>query len=239
MALNPLLADADRVLLAVDQLKSRARKFYHAVQLSRHRCPNCDGALRMTGPSQCSCTGGHSFDPTLYFQRCACQHAAPLRQRQRHYACVACGRTVPSDFLFDERLTDAAYFRDRMREHRASRAQKRREVARFFRERSSPAPITFGTEQHLAKVFTAVDVMLAQTFTSGQIAQENDTFDLPAYASHILAQLARGPRAFTELPPLGQGRVDTVRRFMTLMVLSQERSVEVEQFGKDILVSLR
>ena len=101
--LNPLLK---RFSLFNDRLfrfKEQAKSYYFEVMLSRHACPKCGGGLAMTGVSECSCEGGHSFDPTVDFQRSDCCNAA-LSRRTSHYVCSRCSRVVPSRFLFDERV---------------------------------------------------------------------------------------------------------------------------------------
>jgi len=53
--------------------------------------------------------------------------------------CSRCHQTVQSRFLFDERIFDAAYFREMMKESRARAKRKREEVKRLLAgSRSGP-----------------------------------------------------------------------------------------------------
>ena len=85
----------------------------------------------MIGQGQCSCDSGHVIDPTLTFQQSPCCNAKLLR-KTFHYACSRCHQTVPSRFLFDERLFDKDYFRAMMRESRDRARKKREEVGRLL-----------------------------------------------------------------------------------------------------------
>ncbi|MCK4342374.1 MAG: hypothetical protein KAY37_11705 [Phycisphaerae bacterium] len=111
---------------AVDGLMARTRAFYYEVMLSGHSCPRCGGALRMLGEGRCRCIDcAHECDPTITYQRCSvCE--GHLRLRVCRYVCRRCGRDVHSRFLFDTRVFDREYFRERMAE---SRERKRAEQA--------------------------------------------------------------------------------------------------------------
>ena len=103
---NPLVHDVLRVLARLEAFREQARAFYYAVLLSGLACPACGGRLRMIADSRCACDAGHELDPTVAFQRSECCNA-PVARRVLHYECSTCRRTVPSRFLFDERLFDA------------------------------------------------------------------------------------------------------------------------------------
>ena len=117
LALNPLVRRVQVILKRVEAFRQMAREYYYGVVLSRHSCPDCDGRLRMIGESECKCDCGRVLDPTLYFQRSVCCGVG-LARKTFHYACVKCGKSTPSKFIFDERVFDAAYFKDAMHEHR-------------------------------------------------------------------------------------------------------------------------
>ena len=121
---NPLLSGIHLVSKRVAAFKEKARRFFHCVALSAHSCPVCGGPLTMTGPSACRCSCGRAFDPTIEFQKSNCC-GARLKRRQLHYACSVCGAVAPSRFLFDERLFDAEYFAERMRESRQRKRLRR------------------------------------------------------------------------------------------------------------------
>ena len=133
---NPLLAGIETVHQRIAALKAGVREFYFDVLMSLHSCPECDGKMRMTGPSRCACECGVSLDPTVAFQRSQCCGAA-LVKRRCHYACSSCRAVQPSRFLFDERLFDPDYFRERMRVHRQERKRKREALKRLLADSHS------------------------------------------------------------------------------------------------------
>ena len=108
------------------KLTASIRLFYFEVVLSPYGCPLCDGRLKMTGQSQCSCTCGYTFDPTTVFQKSTCCQAK-LIMKTFHYACSQCHKTAVSRFLFDEKVFDKKYFREMMEESRERKKKKREE----------------------------------------------------------------------------------------------------------------
>ena len=119
---KPLLSAIGDLEGHLADFKERVRAYYFEVLLSLHQCPECGGRLKMTGQSLCSCSCGKTLDPTLMFQRSS-RCGARLVHKTYHYACSKCYRVVPSRFIFDERVFDSAYFREMMREARASHAE--------------------------------------------------------------------------------------------------------------------
>lgn len=63
---------------------ARSRRFFYAVVLMGHDCPECGGSLAMIREGRCRCDCcGVELDPTLQFQRCtACGGAPVLRIRR-------------------------------------------------------------------------------------------------------------------------------------------------------------
>ena len=123
---NKLVQQFQPVQVRVGDYKQRAKDFYFRVILSAVSCPECGGQLEMSGQSQCRCSCGRSLDPTVEFQKSQCC-GAKLTLKTFHYACTKCHRSVPSRFIFDERVFDKAYFRKLMRE---SRERKKRNCSR-------------------------------------------------------------------------------------------------------------
>ena len=138
MSRNPLIQAIRRVLGRVENFKEKVRSFSFEVVLSAHQCPKCGGQLRMIGQSECSCSCGNIFDPTLAFQHSLCCGAGLVR-KTLHYACSKCSKTAPSRFIFDEKLFDAPYFREMMRESRDRARRKREEIRRLLAESRSSA----------------------------------------------------------------------------------------------------
>ena len=121
---NPLIAAIDRVHDRVTTIQTIARDFYVAVLRMRYRCPQCGQKMKVLSPTTWRCSCGVQLDPTIEFQSSPCCKAR-LTKKVYHYACTQCGAAVPSKFLFDERLFDADYFRERMKESRERKQQLR------------------------------------------------------------------------------------------------------------------
>jgi hypothetical protein len=128
---NPLLKEISDIQEKIARFKEKVKEFYFLVLLSQYECPKCGQELTMTGQSQCSCSSGHVLDPTLTFQQSSCC-SAKLVRKTFHYACSRCHQTVPSRFLFDERLFDKDYFGEMMQESRDRARKKREEVGRLL-----------------------------------------------------------------------------------------------------------
>ena len=124
---GPLLRGLHRVENRIIHYKAKVKEFYFRVLLSQYECPKCGTELKMTGPSQCSCLSGHTFDPTLAFQQSPCCGVS-LERKTLHFRCCKCRQTVPSRFLFDEKLFDRAYFREMMQEARARKQEGKRGI---------------------------------------------------------------------------------------------------------------
>ena len=140
-------------VLGVAQYKAKVRAYYFEIMLSNHSCPLCGEKLRMMEQGKACCRRGHHSDPTTTFQKSRCC-GAKLVRCSLHYACACCGKTLPSRFLFDERIFDRAYFRQRMAESRA-KTRQRREMMRLARiqERSRSLTLTEEPRVDLLPVF--------------------------------------------------------------------------------------
>ncbi|MDY6990177.1 MAG: hypothetical protein SWQ30_19215 [Thermodesulfobacteriota bacterium] len=237
---KPLLREFSGVTSAIAELKERARAYYFEVVLSIHQCPDCGGRLRMTGQSECSCSCGNVFDPTLAFQKSTCCQARLVR-RTFHYACSRCHKTVPSRFLFNERVFDSTYFREIMRESRARAKRKRDEIRRFLVEARSPelplmeAPDLESIPGLVADlddfILTGSDEMLDLAF------ETESSFRIDDYREHILSALGWSPMLFSEVVPLIEdNRQDKIWRFITLIFMEHDREVELTEQNRDLLV---
>ena len=177
---------------AVEALMVRTRAFYYEVMLSGHTCLRCGGALRMIGESRCRCPGcGHEFDPTVAYQRCTDCDGTP-RLRVSRYVCRRCGRDVRSRFVFDARVFDREYFRQRMAD---SRERKRAE-----QERRPPVLVTPRSEElqpapaHLEAVpglTEALDGLVGAPELMAWLPLMRGGFDLKRYSG--VCALARPP----------------------------------------------
>jgi len=159
----------------------------------------------MTGQSRCSCSRSHTFDPTLAFQKSNCCEAGLLR-KTFHYACSKCGRTVPSRFLFDERIFDKTYFREMMRESRARANRKRQEIKKLLAE-SRSGTLSLTEDPNLAVIPGLIQdlndfVGLGSVEMVGAALSTDSGFRMEDYRKHILSLLDPGVMCFSDITPL-------------------------------------
>ena len=235
---NPLIKSIGQVLCRVSVFKELAREYYFEVLLSSYRCPECNGRLQMTGQSQCACSCGKTFDPTLVFQQSPCCNSGLVR-KTFHYVCSRCHKTVPSRFLFDERLFDKVYFKEMMQESRNRARKKREEVGRLLAESRSDTLILL-QEPNLESIpgfKEALDGFIGTDTGGLKDFLFNPDFSMDDYRNHILSFIGMGSRMFSDIPPLiGESRRDKIWRFITLIFMQQDHEVSLIQYGADILV---
>jgi hypothetical protein len=237
---NPLLEDIHFVHGRIAQLKKRTKIFYFHVLLTQYNCSKCGGELTMTDQSQCSCLCGNIFDPTLVFQKSTCCGARLVR-RTIHYACSRCKRTIPSHFIFDERIFDREYFSKMMKASRAKAKKKKEEMIRFLAEaRSGELPLL--QEPCLDSVpglFQDLDCFVG----ANEAPADNPGFEMESgfemddYRSHILSALGCGSRMFSSINCiLPDPQEDKIWRFVTLVFMQHEQEVELTQHDNDLLI---
>ena len=192
----------------------------------------------MTGPSRCCCSCGHTFDPTLAFQLSPYCHTRLVR-KTCHYHCSRCGRVVVSRFLFDERVFDAAYFREMMRESR-QRVKKKREEVRLLLAGSRSAELCLVDEPVLndGLVHDLDGFVGAQRLSPYEALSEVTAgFSMDKYREHILFALGSGTSLFSAIEALVEDfRLDRVWRFITLVFMQHEGDVVLSQYGQDLVV---
>jgi len=237
---NALLDGLGLVVGRLEVLREWVRAFYYEVLLSGHACPDCGGRLVMTGPGRASCEACHSsLDPTVEFQQSPCCGAS-LVFRRAHYACRQCGAPVPSRFLFDERLFDAAYFSGRMRESRERRRLEIEELRRRVAESRSGELLASDVPEldSIPGLADTLDSLSRSAFSFGETGcWDDDPFVMDAYREVIWRGVCEDAVLFSQLPALnGDPRRDRARRFMTLVFMEQEREVDLAQYGNDLLV---
>ena len=231
-------------VFGVAQYKASARDYYFGVLLSNLSCPVCGEKLKMTKGGQACCTRGHHLDPTTTFQKSGCC-GAKLVRRSLHYACACCGKTVPSRFLFDERVFDRAYFRQRMADSRAKKRQ-RREMMRLARrgERSRTLTLTEDPRVDLlpgfAEALAGFIGFEAGAWDEGFCLDAQGCPGLGAYRRHILDHVLRYRQVtFSKIDPLtDEPKRDRATRFVALIFLLHDGEVEVTQYGSDIEIEL-
>lgn len=238
---NPLITGIQTVQEHVAQLRDHARKFYLRVVLEAHACPHCTGRLESAGPSVCRCAScGHELDPTTTFQKSPCC-AAKLRKCKCHYACTKCGATVPSRFLYDERIFDQEYFALRMRESRERRRSRREELRKLLANTRSDA-LHLTDVPSLDSIEGLVPALDAFIGTPPALAMADflprDEFRLDQYRTLILETIENACTRFTAIPKLCQEpRTDRVRRFITLIFMHHAQEIDLVQYENDLLVS--
>ena len=237
---NALLDGLGLVVGRLEVLREWVRAYYYEVLLSGHACPDCGGRLVMTGPGRASCEACHSsLDPTVEFQQSPCCGAS-LVFRRAHYACRQCGAPVPSRFLFDERLFDAAYFSGRMRESRERRRLEIEELRRRVAESRSGELLASDVPEldSIPGLADTLDSLSRSAFSFGETGcWDDDPFVMDAYREVIWRGVCEDAVLFSQLPALnGDPRRDRARRFMTLVFMEQEREVDLAQYGNDLLV---
>ena len=234
---NPLISGIGQVLSRVSGFKEMARDYYFEVILSPYRCPECGGRLQMTSLSECSCPCGKTFDPTLTFQQSSCC-SAKLVRKTFHYACSRCHQTVPSRFLFDERLFDREYFREMMQEARTREKRKQEELKVFWAASKSDTLLLL-EEPNLDAIPGLTDAL--NHFVGVQLdpcdSSSTSRFRMNDYRNHVLSILGSGASLLSDLPSLLKDRrTDKIWRFVTLIFMQQDGEVSLTQYGTDVLV---
>jgi len=238
LAENPLVCGIQKILDRVTDFKERVRSFYFEVFLSVHRCTKCGGRLKMTGQSECTCSCGFTFDPTIAFQNSNCCNARLVR-KTLHYACSKCSKIIQSRFLFDERVFDKAYFREIMQESRKRAKHKKEEIQRILAENRSGV-LTLLEEPDLDSIPGLLQDLddFIQPGDTGQFIFhiENNSY-MNDYRNNILSVLTWNGVLFSDITPLiADFRRDRIRRFITLIFMQNDREIELTQYENDILI---
>jgi len=235
---NPLIRGIMKVFGRVASFKECARLFYFEVILSSYQCPMCSGRLYMTGKSECSCSCGNIFDPTVTFQKSPCCDQKLVRKTY-HYACYRCNKVIASRFLFDEKVFDASYFKKMMAESRKRAKRKKDEITRLFAESRSNS-LQLMDNPDLSVIpglvldldnFIGIDTPLAHDFCTDL----NSEFSMQKYREHILSTLDGGSRVFSGIEALiKDSRLDRIWRFVTLIFMQHDGEVQLTQYGTEI-----
>jgi len=237
---NPLIKAISRVLGRVEDFKERVRSFYFEVVLSACQCQECGGQLRMIGQSECVCSCGNILDPTLAFQQSLCCGARLVR-KTFHYACSECSQTAASRFIFDEKLFDATYFREMMRESREKTKRKKEEIRRLLAE-SKSSELQLTEEPSLVSIPGLIQdlddfIREGSTEVCRFPLDAQADFRMNDYHDHIISNIGWGTILFSDIVPfIDDQRRDRVFRFITLVFMENDREVELTQKGTDIWV---
>lgn len=237
---NPLIRKICGVIGRVKSFKEQARQFYFEVILSSYSCPVCGGRLNMTGTSECTCLCGKVLDPTLTFQESLCCNAKLIR-KTFHYVCSRCHKSVPSRFLFDERIFDKAYFQEMMRESR-KRAKKKRDMVKQLLADSRSGVLNLTQTPDLESVPGLIQdlndfIRVEPTDMAQVVFNERPPFNMDDYRAHINSILSWDCILFSDIAALIDDiRNDKIWRFITLVYMQHDREVKLTQHENDILV---
>lgn len=225
---------------AVAQLVTDVRALWYQVMLARHACPSCGGSLMMVRDGACRClTCTATIDPTLAFQTCDACGGKP-RLRIRRYECGRCHAEIISRFLFDGLVFDAAYFREKMADHRERKQAQRERVRQMLAGGRSPAAeIAPAGLDGLAALQAALDA-LVQSVEPAAAAPPRSDFDLRRYERHVTMHCLGRTVSLADIPPLIQDpRRDLIFRFIAIIFLAHAGTVRVWQEGSTIWVTHR
>lgn len=237
---NPLISGIVKISNDIAHLKDRVKAFYFEVLFSIHKCPACGGTLHMTQQNRCLCSCGKAFDPTIAFQTSTCCQASIVRKTY-HYACSNCSKSIPSRFLFDEKLFDKAYFRQMMQESRERAKRKREEMRRFALESQSDTWSLLDEPDLDSIPDLTQDLNEFIQMGSGEVLSQAfepaSEFDLNIYREHIFSALNWNTTLFSEIPILNENNHrDRIYRFISLVFMQHDREVELTQNGDDLWV---
>ena len=235
------IKDGEKLLCLVHEYKNDVKDFYYDVILSKYSCPTCHGKLTMAGTSRTKCMlCNQILDPTLVFQESSCC-GEKLILKYSHYACSHCNKTIPSKFLFDERIIDKSYFREMMKESR-DRAKKRQEEIKRFMIQPRSRTFELMDEPILENVPGLVEAL--DNFVHAQngsyydhLWKSRSSFQMSEYKKHILGFLGWGKKLFSSIMPLHENhRLDRIWRFVALIFMQQEGEVKLTQYENDLWV---
>jgi rubredoxin len=223
---------------AVEALVARTRNFYYEVMLSGQVCSQCAGGVTMIGESRCRCTScGLEFDPTIAYQRCTSCNGAP-RLRISRYVCRLCGRDVPSRFVFDGRVFDREYFRQRMAESRErNRAVQERAPPRQVALRSDALPQPPAQLSAVPGLAEALNGLVGVPEIAAWLPLIREGFDFNRYQTHLQAHIGPIEVCFDDLPSLdNNARMDRIWRFVALVFMTHAGDIDLRQEGRTIWV---
>jgi len=235
---HQLLVEIGAIEIAVGTFRLNVKQFYFEALTSRYRCPSCGERFHLTGPSQANCSCGASFDPTVQFQKSTCCSAG-LTKRVLHYACSNCGKTVRSLFLFDEKLFDQAYFRERMRWSRVKERHQEAVAREMLRLSRSDALILLEEIDlsALPDLTEDIDHLVGCPEAALECWSSEAGPSYEQYRQHIIGMLHAATRFSAMAPLIPEERRDKVHRFATLIFMEHDREVDLYQMDDDIMVS--
>jgi len=228
---------ASDMTAAVQQLFTKAKRFYYLVMLFGRRCPKCNGPLTMMAAGRCTCGScRYEFDPTVAFQRCLDCGGTPVL-RVRRYQCSKCGNDITSMFLFEGVVFDTDYFRQKMAESRRRKKEQRQRVQQMLSEcRSEPLSLDAADLSSVPGLIGALNSLTKDLETTIPLKLRNQ-FDLSRYQNHVRSHLGAQPKDLRAIPPLTENlRLDLIWKFIAAIFLDHAGLVSVNQQDQTIWV---
>ena len=223
---------------AVEVFIQKVRTFFYHVILLGYRCPKCNSRLKMAVEGRCTCNScEYEFDPTIAFQRCsACGGVAVLRVKR--YYCKQCNGEIISRFLFDGLVFSREYFQEKMAESRQRKKEQHERVRKMLAEsRSDPLMLEAGDLNSVPGLIEALNG-LTQGIDENALVELKSKFDLQRYQDHICQYISDEPVNLRDIPAIIENyRLDLIWRFVAVIFLEHQHTVDIQQQGQIIWVS--
>ena len=226
----------------VAAFREEVRFFYYEVTLLGCACPVCGGKLRMAREAQAICAECQAeMDPTLALQTCTLC-GGQLRKEALHYECAQCGEPTRSQFAFDPRVFDRAYFARMMRKSRKQRQRQRQHmIERLQMSRSDHWRPTGAPDlDAIPGLNDSLDAMAGAPLPPDLLTRSprDPELDMNHYRKHILDHLGLEEALFDSIPPLlPDEKRDRAFRFVAAVFMCQDGQVDLIQQNETLVVA--
>jgi len=145
---------------------------------------------------------------------------------------------VRSRFVFDARVYDAEYFRERMAQTRQRRAQQLESVSEVtIHERSDALPPVTAELDRVPGLIEALNGLVADPLLATWLPLMAKGFDLERYIAHIQKCLHEDETDFEDIAPLeSHERLDRIWRFVAVIFMAHDGAIELRQSGMNVTV---
>ena len=144
---------------------------------------------------------------------------------------------MTSLFLFKGLVFDAEYFRQRMAQSRQRKNQQRQRVQDMLAQcRSEPLVLEAPDLNSVPGLTDALNA-LTQGIDEKMLIELKSKFDLDRYQQHICHYINDEPINLRDIQALIENtRLDLIWRFVAVIFLEHQHSVDIEQEGENIWV---
>jgi hypothetical protein len=148
---------------------------------------------------------------------------------------------VPSRFVFDGRVFDREYFRQRMAESRErNRAVQERAPPRQVALRSDALPQPPAQLSAVPGLAEALNGLVGVPEIAAWLPLIREGFDFNRYQTHLQAHIGPIEVCFDDLPSLdNNARMDRIWRFVALVFMTHAGDIDLRQEGRTIWVMQR